>query len=202
MKKWILALGTCAALSALPVGAFAHGYDAGDAALGGLVGGVVGGLISSGVVAAPVYAAPGPVVVERYAPPPVVVERPAPSSWGAANRRWSITMATAVAGGVTAGVNMSGASTNGGSTAGTVITGMTTTTDTTRAVAPPVTAGRCSRPRRRLAPRPAPLLPCSCIIPFPSHEASKQLQNPSTQTQRPRHLAGVVSPLACASLTL
>jgi hypothetical protein len=78
MKKWILALGTCAALSTLPLGAFAHGYDAGDAALGGLVGGVVGGLISSGVVAAPVYAAPGPVVVERYAPPPVVVERPAP----------------------------------------------------------------------------------------------------------------------------
>jgi hypothetical protein len=69
MKKWILALGTCAALSTLPLGAFAHGYDAGDAALGGLVG---------GVVAAPVYAAPGPVVVERYAPPPVVVERPAP----------------------------------------------------------------------------------------------------------------------------
>ena len=81
MKKWILALGTCAALSALPVSAFAHGYDAGDAALGGLVGGVVGGLIGAGGV--PVYAAPAPVVVaparpvivEPYYAPPVVVER-------------------------------------------------------------------------------------------------------------------------------
>ena len=78
MKKWIAALGACAALSTLPVGAFAHGHDAGDAALGGLVGGVVGGLIGS--AAAPVYAAPvmvtpaAPVVVERYAPAPVVVE--------------------------------------------------------------------------------------------------------------------------------
>jgi hypothetical protein len=83
MRKWLAALGACAALSTLPVGAFAHGYDAGDAALGGFVGGVVGGLIGSG--AAPVYVAPAPVVVaparpvvvERYyAPAPVVVERP------------------------------------------------------------------------------------------------------------------------------
>jgi hypothetical protein len=84
MRKWLAALGTCAALSALPVGAFAHGYDAGDAALGGFVGGVVGGLIGSG--AAPVYVAPAPVVVaparpvvvERYAPAPVVIERYGP----------------------------------------------------------------------------------------------------------------------------
>jgi len=81
MKKWLAALGTCAALSALPTGACAHGYDA--AALGGFVGGVVGGLIGSG--GAPVYVAPTPVVVaparpvvvERYyAPSPVVVGRP------------------------------------------------------------------------------------------------------------------------------
>jgi PAB1-binding protein PBP1 len=45
MRRWIAALGICAALSALPAGAFAHGYDAGDAAL-----------IGSG--AAPVYGAP------------------------------------------------------------------------------------------------------------------------------------------------
>ena len=82
MKKWILALGTCAALSALPGSAFAHGYDAGDATLGGLVGGVVGGLIGAGGV--PVYVAPAPVVVAParpvivepyYAPRPVVIER-------------------------------------------------------------------------------------------------------------------------------
>jgi hypothetical protein len=88
MKKWIAALGACTVLSTLPLGAFAHGYDAGDAALGGLVGGVVGGLIGSG--AAPVYAAPAPVmvtparpvVVERYyAPAPVVVERPIYTSY-------------------------------------------------------------------------------------------------------------------------
>jgi hypothetical protein len=72
MKKWIAALGACAALSALPTGAFAHGYDAGDAALGGFVGGVVGGLIGSGGV--PVYVAPAPVVVAPARP--VVVERP------------------------------------------------------------------------------------------------------------------------------
>ena len=76
MKKWIAALGTCAALSTLPMGAFAHGYDAGDAALGGFVGGLVGGLIGAGGV--PVYAAPAPVVVEPYTPAPVVVERYAP----------------------------------------------------------------------------------------------------------------------------
>jgi hypothetical protein len=81
MKKWLVAIGACAALSIAPMGVFAHGgYDAGDAALGGLIGGVVGGLIGSG--AAPVYVAPAPapMVVERYAPPPVVVERyqPAP----------------------------------------------------------------------------------------------------------------------------
>jgi hypothetical protein len=73
MKKWIAALGACAALSALPTGAFAHGYDAGDAALGGFVGGVVSGLIGSG--AAPVYVEPAPVVVT---PAPVVVPAPAP----------------------------------------------------------------------------------------------------------------------------
>jgi len=77
MKKWIAAMGTCAALSTLPIGAFAHGYDAGDAALGGFVGGLVGGLIGAGGV--PVYAAPAPVVVER--PAPVVVHR-------AGHRRW------------------------------------------------------------------------------------------------------------------
>jgi hypothetical protein len=85
MKKWLAALGTCAALSALPVGAFAHGYDAGDAALGGFVGGVVGGLIGAGGV--PVYVAPAPIVVaparpvivEPYYPPtPVVIERYGP----------------------------------------------------------------------------------------------------------------------------
>ena len=85
MKQWILALGTCAALSTLPVGAFAHGYDAGDAALGGLVGGLVGGLIGAGGV--PVYVAPAPVVVAParpvivgpyYTPAPVVIERYGP----------------------------------------------------------------------------------------------------------------------------
>jgi len=45
MKKRIAALSVSLALSTLPLGAFAHGYDAGDAALGGFVGGVVGGLI-------------------------------------------------------------------------------------------------------------------------------------------------------------
>jgi len=80
MKKWIAALSACAALSVLPAGAFAHGYDAGDAALGGFVGGVVGGLIGAGgvpvyVAPAPVVVQPAPVVVERYyAPAPVVVE--------------------------------------------------------------------------------------------------------------------------------
>jgi len=75
MRKWILAIGACAALSTLPAGAFAHGYDAGDAALGGLVGGVVGGLIGSTIAPYPytVYAAPAPVVVPRYEPAPVVV---------------------------------------------------------------------------------------------------------------------------------
>jgi PXPV repeat (3 copies) len=69
MKKWITALGACATFSALPTGAFAHGYNAGDAALGGFVGGLIG----SG--AAPVYVEPAPVVVT---PAPVVVPAPAP----------------------------------------------------------------------------------------------------------------------------
>jgi hypothetical protein len=84
MNRWITALGACAALSALPTGASAHGgyyYDPGDAALGGLVGGVVGGLIGSSiypyrgyVAPAPVYVAPAaPVIVEPYAPAPVIV---------------------------------------------------------------------------------------------------------------------------------
>jgi len=84
MNRWITALGACAALSALPTGASAHGgyyYDPGDAALGGLVGGVVGGLIGSSiypyrgyVAPAPVYVAPAaPVIVEPYAPAPVYV---------------------------------------------------------------------------------------------------------------------------------
>jgi hypothetical protein len=79
MKKSMATLSVCAFLCALPMGAFPHGYDSGDAALGGLVGGVVGGLIGSGVVPAPVYVAPAPIVVEPYAPAPVVVERYAPA---------------------------------------------------------------------------------------------------------------------------
>ncbi|MGA7980995.1 MAG: hypothetical protein WCA32_12330 [Chromatiaceae bacterium] len=83
MKRWIAVLGACTVLSTLPMGAFAHGgYDAGDAALGGLIGGVVGGLIGTTIGPAPVvverYEPARPVVVERYAPPPVVVERSAP----------------------------------------------------------------------------------------------------------------------------
>jgi hypothetical protein len=35
MKGWIATISARAALSTLPVHAFAHGYDAGDAALGG-----------------------------------------------------------------------------------------------------------------------------------------------------------------------
>jgi hypothetical protein len=75
MRKWILAIGTCATLSTLPMATFAHGYDAGDAALGGLVGGVVGGLIGSTIAPYPygVYASPAPVIVEGYRPAPVVV---------------------------------------------------------------------------------------------------------------------------------
>ena len=78
MKKWIVAFGACAALSTFPMGVFAHGYDAGNAALGGLIGGAVGGLIGAGglpvvVAPAPVVVQPAPVVVERYAPAPVVV---------------------------------------------------------------------------------------------------------------------------------
>jgi hypothetical protein len=102
MKRWILALGASVALSTLPVGAFAHGYDAGDAALGGLVGGLVGGLIGAGgvpVVAAPIAVAPAPLVVERYTPAPVIVERYAPRAvvverpapvvvYKAGHRRW------------------------------------------------------------------------------------------------------------------
>jgi len=72
MKKRIAALSVSLALSTLPLGAFAHGYDAGDAALGGFVGGVVGGLIGAGGV--PVYVAPAPVAVVPARP--VVVERP------------------------------------------------------------------------------------------------------------------------------
>jgi hypothetical protein len=79
MKRWIIALGTCATLSTLPLHAFAHGNDGGAAVLGGIVGGVVGGLIGSGAAPFPVYAAPAPVVVERYAPEPVVIERYAPA---------------------------------------------------------------------------------------------------------------------------
>jgi hypothetical protein len=75
MKNSLAALSVSLALSTLPMGAFAGGYDAGDAALGGFLGGVVGGLIGSGGV--PVYAAPTPVVVAPVAPA-VVVERPAP----------------------------------------------------------------------------------------------------------------------------
>jgi hypothetical protein len=71
MKKWIAALGACAALSTLPVGAVAHGHDAGDAALGGLVGGLIGSAAAP-VYAAPVMVTPAPVVVP--APAPVVVE--------------------------------------------------------------------------------------------------------------------------------
>ena len=80
MKKWIVAFGACAALSTFPMGVFAHGYDAGNAALGGLVGGVVGGLIGAGgfpvyVAPAPVVVAPAPIVVAPYyAPAPIVVE--------------------------------------------------------------------------------------------------------------------------------
>jgi len=73
MKKGIAALSVSLAFSTLPMGAFAHGYDAGNAALGGFVGGVVGGLIGSG--AAPVYVAPTPVVV---APARPVVDAPCP----------------------------------------------------------------------------------------------------------------------------
>jgi hypothetical protein len=99
MKRWILALGTCAALSTLPVGAFAHGYGytAGNAALGGLVGGVVGGLIGSAIAPYPVYAAPvvvappRPVVVEPYyAPAPVYVVPYGPPAvyYGSGHRGW------------------------------------------------------------------------------------------------------------------
>ena len=71
MKKLLTALGACGTLSILPMGASAHGADASNAVLGGLVG--------SSVVTSPVYAAPAPVRVRRYAPPPVVVEEYAPA---------------------------------------------------------------------------------------------------------------------------
>jgi hypothetical protein len=92
MKKWIVALGACAALSTFPMGAFAHGYNAGDAALGGLIGGVVGGLIGAGgvpvyVAPAPVVVAPAPVVVRRYGPPVVVYEA-GPRHWHG-HKKWS-----------------------------------------------------------------------------------------------------------------
>jgi len=77
MKKWIIAAGTCAALSVLPMSAVAGGYHGGDAVVGGIVGGVVGGIIGSAINPYPVYVAPAPVVVEPYGPP-VVVERYAP----------------------------------------------------------------------------------------------------------------------------
>jgi len=75
MKNWIAALSVSLALSTLPMGVFAHGYDPGDAALGGFVGGAVGGLIGSGRV--PVVVAPArPVVVEPYYAPTLVVVEP------------------------------------------------------------------------------------------------------------------------------
>jgi hypothetical protein len=79
MRRWIVAMGTCAVLTTAPAQAFAHGYYAGDAVLGGVVGGVVGGLIGSAVAPRPVYVAPAPVVVRRYAPAPVVVQPYAPA---------------------------------------------------------------------------------------------------------------------------
>lgn len=80
MKRWIIALGTGVALSTLPIHAFAYGHDQGAAVLGGIVGGVVGGLMASGAAPFPVYVAPAPVVVERYAPAPIIVERVYPAS--------------------------------------------------------------------------------------------------------------------------
>jgi hypothetical protein len=95
MKKWIVALGACAALATFPMGAFAHGYDTDDAVVGGIIGGVVGGLIGAGglpvyVAPAPVVVAPAPVVVERYAPAPVVIEPYGPPVvvYGAGPRRY------------------------------------------------------------------------------------------------------------------
>jgi hypothetical protein len=79
MKRWIVAIGACVALTTVSTQASAHGYDAGNAVVGGLVGGVVGGLIGSAVAPPPVYVAPAPVVVERYAPAPVVVQPYAPA---------------------------------------------------------------------------------------------------------------------------
>jgi hypothetical protein len=78
MKEWIVALGTFAALSTLPMGAFADHYDEADAVLGGIVGGVIGGLLGAAIPSYPVYEEPAPVIVERYAPLPVVIERYAP----------------------------------------------------------------------------------------------------------------------------
>jgi hypothetical protein len=86
MKSWIAALGVCAPLSIVPMGAFAHGgyyYYPGNAALGGFGGGVVGGLIGSSIYTYRVNDAPAPVVVApaapvvvapSYTPAPVVVE--------------------------------------------------------------------------------------------------------------------------------
>jgi hypothetical protein len=91
MKRWIVVLGTCAALSALPMHASAHGHGDGSAVLGGIVGGVVGGLIGSTITPYPVYAATAPIVVERYAPAPIVVESYAPPQavyYPAGRRGW------------------------------------------------------------------------------------------------------------------
>jgi hypothetical protein len=86
MKMRIVALSACMALSAVPTHALAHGYygyDAGDAALGGLVGGIVGGLIGSVIEPYPVYVRPAPVIVEPYGygPPPAVYYRGGPRGW-------------------------------------------------------------------------------------------------------------------------
>jgi len=105
MTRWTLALGACAAFSALSIATVAYGNDTGDAVLGGVVGGVVGGLIGSGRVA--VVPPPAPLVVVPVAPrlvvpapPPAVVWRHGPPvahdhgrhrGWykhGGPHRRW------------------------------------------------------------------------------------------------------------------
>jgi hypothetical protein len=75
MRRRIVALGVCAVLATLPLQAQADRYHGVDPFVGGVVGGVVGGLIGSAIAPRPVYVAPAPVVVQRYAPAPVVVER-------------------------------------------------------------------------------------------------------------------------------
>jgi hypothetical protein len=76
MTRWtsMLCIGICICLSALPVSAFAHDDDAGNAVIGGIVGGVVGGLIGSAIAPDPLHVAPAPVIVPRDAPAPVIVE--------------------------------------------------------------------------------------------------------------------------------